>query len=377
MKLRCNQDFSHLFDYDLNSLLDEVRNGAKLFCFGAGKALGTFLQSVSGSNIENHIEAIVDNDRRKDGMMYHGCHRDMPVMMLDQALSLIDSSQLTVVIITSRYFSEIYAGLEEHSRFKNMRVAFYGFLLDHFIEGRAKDLECGIAYEEDVQIPKIIHYCWFGKKKIPDLFRQWMKSWKNFCPDYEIVEWNESNYDVNKHPYMAQAYTANQLQFISDYARLDIVYQYGGVYLDTDVEILRTLAPLMHQRAFMGFEGDRFVNTGLGFGAVPGHAAIRDLRDDYNEREFILSDGKLNTTACPQYQTRCLEKKGLRRDGTYQEVDGIHVYPWTFFDPIRPYSGEICLHENAFSVHHYAGSWLDEKKLQEKRKLMNIYQGFV
>lgn len=116
-------------------------------------------------------------------------------------------------------------------------------------------------------IPKIIHYCWFGGGELPQMQKKCIESWKKFCPDYEIKEWNESNYDVHKVPYISEAYDAGKMAFVSDYARLDIIYKHGGIYLDTDVEIIKSLEPLLEHTCFLGAERDGIVATGLGFGA--------------------------------------------------------------------------------------------------------------
>ena len=119
-------------------------------------------------------------------------------------------------------------------------------------------------------IPKVIHYCWFGHNPLPERYKEWIKSWKRYCPDYEIVEWNESNYDVTKHPYMRAAYDAKKWGFVSDYARLDIIYENGGIYLDTDVELVKNLDELLYQEGFAGVDSSGRLSTGLGFGARKG-----------------------------------------------------------------------------------------------------------
>ena len=147
-------------------------------------------------------------------------------------------------------------------------------------------------------IPKIIHYCWVGGKPKPQSVLYCIESWKRCCPDYEIREWNESNYDFTKNEYMRQAYEAKKWGFVPDYARLDIIYEYGGIYLDTDVEMLRSPDELLGQDGFMGFEntgdGEYFVNCGHGFGAVPHHEVIRKARDLYNVLSFLNEDGTPN-----------------------------------------------------------------------------------
>ena len=161
-------------------------------------------------------------------------------------------------------------------------------------------------------IPKMVHYCWFGGKPKPQGVISCIKSWEKFCPDYKIVEWNEDNYDITKNKYMHEAWLEKKWAFVSDYSRLDIVYNHGGIYLDTDVELIKNIDYLLKAEAFMGFEDGKSVNTGLGFGAVKGFELIKELLELYENLDFINSDGSLNTVACPVYTTKHLISKGMK-----------------------------------------------------------------
>ena len=175
---------------------------------------------------------------------------------------------------------------------------------------------------------------------------------------------------------MAQAYSEKKWQFVSDYARLDIIYQNGGVYLDTDVELIKSLNPLMHQQAFIGFESLFSVASGLGFGAIPKHSGILALRNDYDDKEFICKGGSLNMTPCPHYQTEFLKRKGLKQDGTFQQIQGINVYPQTFFFPIMPYNKRLIAHACSFSIHHYDGGWVDDETKKMRSLNAEFYDYF-
>lgn len=223
------------------------------------------------------------------------------------------------------------------------------------------------------KIPKIIHYCWFGGKPLPDLVQKRIASWKNFCPDYEIKEWNESNYNVRKIPYTAQAYDAQKYAFVSDYARLDIIYEYGGIYLDVDVELAKPLDDLLNLKGFAGFDQGGHCNFGEGFGAIPHHPLIKEFLDYYDHLSFILDNGNFNQTPCPVYQTNVLLTKGLILDNTLQEIDGITIFPPEYFDPKDFYSGEIHLTKNTHSIHHYDASWTDSGPGLIKKELLNSW----
>ena len=148
------------------------------------------------------------------------------------------------------------------------------------------------------RIPKVIHYCWFGRNEKPNLFYKCFESWKKYCPDYEIIEWNEDNFDINMIPYVKEAYEAKKWAFVADYARLWIVYHYGGIYLDTDVELLRPLDNLLASEAFFGSEDEKSIATGLGFGARKGNNVVKCMLLDYSDQHFKNKDGTYDLTTC-------------------------------------------------------------------------------
>ncbi|MCM3116041.1 glycosyl transferase [Neobacillus sp. MER 74] len=206
-------------------------------------------------------------------------------------------------------------------------------------------------------IPKKIHYCWFGGKELPKKDRMCIETWKKYCPDYEIIEWNESNYDINNSEYMAAAYKEKKWGFIPDYARFDIIYREGGIYMDTDVELIKPLDELLENKGFMGFEGGMWINGGMGFGAEPGNLVMKTLRDMYNDFQFYYEDGSLNLTPSPFYITEQLVQMGLKKDDSMQDIDGVKIYPTEYFSPKNYETGKIKITPNTISVHHYNASW--------------------
>lgn len=205
-------------------------------------------------------------------------------------------------------------------------------------------------------IPKIIHYCWFGDEPMPGHAIKCIESWKKFCPEYEIIRWDESNYDINKNPYMKEAYEAKKWGFVPDYARLDIIYHYGGIYMDTDVELLKPLDGLLSHRAFMGAERPGIVALGLGFGAEKGHSVIGDLLEEYRGKRFIVN-GKPDMTAAPKYQKPFFDKYEIFENKLYEIKDGCVIYPLEYFCPIDMESGRLHVTENTYSIHRFAASW--------------------
>lgn len=222
-------------------------------------------------------------------------------------------------------------------------------------------------------IPKKIHYCWFGPGEIPEKDRKCIESWKKYCPDYEIVRWDESNYDVKKNAYMYEAYQAKKWGFVPDFARLDIVYQNGGFYLDTDVELVKSLDELRCNEAYFGFEEGEFINPGSGFGAVKGHAGIKALMGIYEERHFVKEDGKLELTPSPVLHRDRLKELGAVMNDQKQTVAGITLYPTEYFSPFRYYTGLLQTTENTISIHRYNMSWVDEttKKWTRREQLLS------
>lgn len=214
-------------------------------------------------------------------------------------------------------------------------------------------------------IPKIIHYCWFGKGQMTEKEIKCIDSWKKFCPDYEIVLWNEDNYDINKNKFISKAYEEKKWAFVTDYARLDIIYNNGGIYFDTDVELIKSPDPLLDNKAFMGFEKGRVIATGLGFGAEKKHPAIKALRDTYNDIEFDIN-GSENIN-CPELNSKYLISRGAVMNDQMQVVDDITLYPTEYFCPLHSTSGEMKITKNTYSIHWYSMSWLSETEKKSRR----------
>ncbi len=210
-------------------------------------------------------------------------------------------------------------------------------------------------------IPKKIHYCWFGGNPLPKLAKKCLKSWKKYCPDYEIVLWDEKSFDIESCPlYVRQAYERKRWAFVSDYARLKIIYDEGGVYLDTDVEIVKSIDFLLENSAFFAVESDGIaVATGLGFGAEQGNQAVKAMMDDYGDAPFIKEDGTPDLTPCPVRNTRTLYRFGFVKENKEQLLDGgIRVLPSEYMCPMFFSTGILTLTDNTVSIHHYSSSWI-------------------
>lgn len=220
-------------------------------------------------------------------------------------------------------------------------------------------------------IPKIIHYCWFGRGPLPELAQKCIASWKKYLPNYEIKEWNEDNFDVNIIPYTAEAYKAKKYAFVSDYARFWILYRYGGIYFDTDVEVIRPIDDIIEKGNFMGFETDpkprlkadaseASVNPGLGMGVAPGLGIIKKMLDFYEGRHFEFVPGGIGQLTIVHIATEVLRKAGLKQQQGIQQVDNIWIYPAEYFCPINLKTDRIHVKPNTRTIHHYAGTWQDK-----------------
>lgn len=214
------------------------------------------------------------------------------------------------------------------------------------------------------RIPKTIHYCWFGRGAKPESVLKYIESWKKFCPDYTIKEWNEDNFDINSYRYTAEAYQNRKWAFITDVVRLYAIYTEGGIYMDTDVEVLGSFDKFLHHSAFSGFETDGNVPTGM-MAAEKGSRWAKELLDDYKDRSFVKKDGSLDMTTNTTTITNYMLAKGLVLNNKYQELDGLcAMYPADYFCPKDHRTGEILLTPNSVCIHHFAGSWIEHKSLE-------------
>lgn len=223
-------------------------------------------------------------------------------------------------------------------------------------------------------IPKIIHFFWIGDNPIPEKDQNFIDGWRKTNPDYEIKMWNETNYDFTKNEYMRAAYENKKFGFVPDYARLDVIYNYGGFYFDTDVEIIKSLDGLLNNQCFFGFESEKMVNLGHGFGAEPKCDIIKQMLDSYSSISFVNSDGTINKTPSPVYQTDVLKRNGLLLNNTNQVLNkNIFIYSSDYFAPMDYNTAKIELTDNTVSIHHYHASWFSEnqKKSYDVMKRIN------
>ena len=225
-------------------------------------------------------------------------------------------------------------------------------------------------------IPKVIHYCWFGGNPLSEKELKCIHSWEKYCPGYVIKRWDESNFDLECNDYVKEAYANKKWAFVSDYARLFILYHEGGLYFDTDVELIKPIDDIVVWGPFMGFESRHAVNPGLGIGAEKEMPLYKELLDHYDHIHFIGPDGMQNPGTIVSITTNALVKRGLKRISKNQRVEGIVIYKEEYFSPIDFQTGILKTTANTRSIHHYRSSWFSpaEKKLQKlQERLVRVF----
>ena len=346
-------------------LLDFSRKKT-LICFGAGQKLLQACAGFSDVSFFERIDFIADNNNEKHIFCYDG--EEKPVYSIETCLKQTKSEPL--ILITMVDFIDVIEQLDSITELDSCCCFLYSLMNAAITPYK---LPKNRTETESIKIPKTIHYCWFGNNPIPDSFTANIETWKKYCPDYEIVRWDERNYDYKKNKYMYDAYEHKKWGFVPDFARLDIIYRYGGVYLDTDVELVRNINDLLCDDAFCGFESRHYIANGLGFGAVAGFSMIKEQLSLYDTLTFTKKDNSLNLKPAPQYQTELLCGFGLQTNNTLQKIQGMKIYPNDVLSPLDAVTGILKMTENTYSIHHYAASWFDEIQQEKKRKLQKLY----
>lgn len=219
-----------------------------------------------------------------------------------------------------------------------------------------------------MSIPKIIHYCWFGPKEIPKMEQSCIASWKKYLPDYQIMFWNENNFDVNSVKYTEEAYKNGKFAFVSDYVRMYALYEHGGIYFDTDVEVLKNLDCFLQDNAFIGFENKTMIGTGI-IGAEKKSPLFKMMLDYYASHNFIDNNGNMDTTTNVQIITKALTELGFVPHNSEQVLPGIHIYERDIFCPKKMDDGSFSVTERSVTIHKFAGSWSTER---ERKRGTNV-----
>lgn len=222
-------------------------------------------------------------------------------------------------------------------------------------------------------IPKKIHYMWLGGGNIPKNLQNCIDSWRKFCPEYEIIRWDENNYDLDKNRYMKEAYENGAYGFVPDYARLDILYNYGGIYLDTDVELIKSLDDLLYYDAFCGVEKWQTLNFGGCSGAVKGNKMIKNFIEERTNDRYLYENGDVNTYTCGYRDTMTAMKYGYIINGKCQMISNMAILSYDYFHPYDYMSQRIQKTVNTHSIHHFNGGWMNTELKRENMKIGHAY----
>lgn len=225
-------------------------------------------------------------------------------------------------------------------------------------------------------IPKNIHYCWFGGGPKGKKELKCIESWKKYCPDYEIIEWNETNVDLDMMPFVREAYDAKKYAFVSDVVRLWVLINNGGLYFDTDVEMIKSFDEFLNYKGFIGFENKDYLNSGQCVGAEKDNSIIKEMFEYYDDFHFLNSDGTFNMIGCPKVNTEILINHGLKRNGEFQIINDFAVFPIDYFNPYDDPTGKLNLTENTHSIHWYSKSWMNKKSIIRSKLTKPIHRLF-
>lgn len=335
--------------------------GKKLFLWGCGARAEVCYKEW---NIRESIFKVVDTNEK---MWDRPWSVDNSILCINKKKMVSEICKYgisnCVLMITPVFYSmDIVEELDEVVELNELETYVASLISEYYIPQKFE------FTEGNQRIPKKIHYFWFGGTEIPERLKGYIKTWKQFCPDYDIIRWDESNYDITKNQYMYEAYRAGKYGFVTDYARLDVIYNYGGIYLDTDIELYKNLDTLLCDDSFFSVEFEGSVNTGSGFGAVQYNPIIKDMIKAYENIHFIGENGKLNMRPCHHYQNPILKRYGFEITQKYQKINGNVLYPCEVLAPIATYSGAERITEKTHSIHHVELSWVSENDRRARKR---------
>ena len=341
-----------------------LSSGKKIIAFGASSFLEFIDINYRDLLLGDRISYIVDNNSGKQGTYFTIGEKRIEICSVERLLNE-NTERICILITSSAYAYEIYRELEANESLSKVPCLFLLYL----IASRRDDIDFSLSsidLHTGSEIPKIIHCFWFSGDKKDPKSEECLKSWKKACPDYEIREWNASNYDVNINTYTEEAFKLKKWAFVSDYARLDVIYRFGGFYFDMEVELYRSLDPLRKQDFIIGFGPYRDIEAAA-FGAKKGHPFVKRIMDYYGDLSFSW-ENVLRGEIQPVYLNRIFSEEGFIINGRFQENKGITLIPKDVFSDRNPHTEEIHRGPNSIGVHHCTGGWWSGKSRDDHRK---------
>lgn len=325
--------------------------------------------------LERQLLFYVDADPYKKGKTVAAFAHEYRIKTPEDLRLYCAQDKDVMLLITNSHFEPVIASLDKWPELDGTDACILPVM--QIEEGKRAVSMAPVRASDKPLIPKVIHYFWFSGKEMPDPYKRCIESWKKYCPDYEIKRWDEKNYDVSKNPYMKAAYEYEKWGFVPDYARLDILCRHGGIYIDTDVELVRSLDELLYQQAFCGVEKWGNINMGGCSGAVKEHPMLRKMLAAREKVSFLREDGSLNLETCGVYETQPFIEEGMQINNQVQTVCGMTVYSSDYFHPYDYMSGELTMTENTFSIHHFNGGWLDEQAREQRERTQGQYRAVL
>lgn len=349
-------------------------NNKKIVFWGAG-AIGRVLipYICNLHELDERVIGYIDNNTAKQGQEVELISRK--VKIYSGALLESLNKEAYVLMITNGDFYSVLEQLKGMPSVEGVMVCIAPVV--QLAEKNETNIAGIYKSSEKPMIPPIIHYCWFSGNPIPSELQKCIESWHEKCPEYEIVRWDETNYDYKKYPYTRQAYDAGKWGFIPDLARLEILYEYGGFYLDTDVKLLKNLDTLRYQEGFCGREDWGHVNFGGGSGCVKHLDIVGELLDFRKNIPFLLADGQYNLEASGYYETKPLMDKGLSITNRTEIIEGLTVYASEYFCPYNYISGRENITGETMSIHYFSGGWLEEAGRKHRRETREKFQAVL
>lgn len=340
----------------------------KVYIFGAGRALESCMDLYCN---HKNIHGIIDNNEALWGKCVKHNGANVPIMSTNDFVQrMIKTGEIeqSVLLVSSPFYAvEIVERLDQITEIDGLEC-----FLQVLIRNTKEEMEPFEFSKGESKIPKKIHYIWIGGNPLPEEFQKNIDTWKKYNPDYEIICWNEKNYDFKKCDYVREAYEAKQWAFASNYARLDIVQEYGGIYLDTDVEVVSSLDVLLKDEVFVNMGCADRLNLGCGFGAIREHTMIKEMVYAFEKRHFLLENGKPDKTQFHAIIHPVVKDYGIEIENRYQKKDGIVLYPCEVMSPLTLEGMESHMSEKTISIHKEAGAWKNEKEKEGMQKLLAL-----
>lgn len=358
--------------YDL--LFKKIKKeNLKIVIYGAGMISQVIIPYlIEKYGLHDYVDCYIDVDEQKHGKYINVGGYNYEIKSPNY---LKKKREKQIILISNSKFYDVIEELDKISALDNTEAYIIAIMQMSQIEDM-KPITITHLTDKPI-IPKLIHYCWFGGGEKPDFLKQCIQSWKRVCPEYTIIEWNEENYDINKYEYMRAAYKNRKYSFVSDLARLDILYNHGGIYLDSDVSLVKKLDDCLYQKGFVGVEKWGNINTGGGCGFVKHHDMLKKIIDYRNTIPFIMPDGSFNCDTNGIYETNFMIQEGFIPDNSLQIIKDITVYPSYVMHPYDYMSGEIQKKESTLSIHHFYGAWMGKEDVNNRFNTQKNFKAII